>query len=55
LKHGRHFDYWNQPMNMRMRAYYLDCLEVGPCCYLVIHMETILRPLQMFYFHLWPI
>jgi hypothetical protein len=23
LKHGRHFDYWNQPLNMRMRFCYL--------------------------------
>jgi hypothetical protein len=46
LKHGRHFDYWNQPLNMRMRV-----------CYLVMYIENIhvLRPLQLFYFHLWPI
>jgi uncharacterized membrane protein len=24
LKHGRHFDYWNLPMNMRMYVCYLD-------------------------------
>jgi hypothetical protein len=24
-------------------------------CYLVIHIETLLRPLHLFYFHLWPI
>jgi hypothetical protein len=23
LKHGHHFDYWNQPLNMRMRVCYL--------------------------------
>jgi hypothetical protein len=44
LKHGRHFDYWNQPLNMRMRV-----------CYLVIYIENLLRPLLLFYFHLWPI
>jgi hypothetical protein len=25
------------------------------CCYLVIHIENLLHPLQMFYFHFWPI
>jgi hypothetical protein len=25
---------------MRMRVCYLDCHEVGLCCYLVIHIET---------------
>jgi hypothetical protein len=35
-KHGRHLDYWNQPLNMRMRVCYLDCHEAGPCCYLMI-------------------
>jgi hypothetical protein len=55
LKHGRHFDYWNQPLNMRIRVCYLDCLEAGLCCYLVIHIENLLLPLQLFYFHLWPI
>jgi hypothetical protein len=28
LKHGLHFDYWNQPLNMRMRVCYLDYQEV---------------------------
>jgi uncharacterized membrane protein len=55
LKHCRHFDYWNQHLNMRMRACYLDCLVAGLCCYLVIHIENLSRPLQLFYFHLWPI
>jgi hypothetical protein len=40
---------------MRMRVCYLDSHEGGLCCYLVIHIETLLRPLQLFYFHLWPI
>jgi hypothetical protein len=53
LKHGLHFDYWNQPLNMRIRVCYLDCHEFGLCCYLVIHIENLLRPLQLFYFHLW--
>jgi hypothetical protein len=34
LKHDRHFDYQNQPLNMRMRV----------CC-LVLHVEILLRPL----------
>jgi hypothetical protein len=32
----------------------VDCHEAGLCCYLVIHMENLLRPLQLLYFHLWP-
>jgi hypothetical protein len=40
---------------MNMRVCYLDCHEAGLCCYLVIHIENLLRPLQLFYFHLWPI
>jgi hypothetical protein len=55
LKHGRHFDYWNQSMNECMRVCYLDCHEAGLCCCLVIHIECLLCPLQLFYFHLWPI
>jgi hypothetical protein len=55
LMHGRHFDYCNQPLNMRMRVCYLHCHETGLCCYLVIHIDNLLRPLQLFYFHLWPI
>jgi hypothetical protein len=53
LKHGRHFDPRNQPLNIRIN--YLDCHEAGLCCYLVIHIENLLRPLQLLYFHLWPI
>jgi hypothetical protein len=34
---------------------YLDCHEAGLCCYLVIHIENLLRPLQLLYFHLRPI
>jgi hypothetical protein len=52
LKHGRHFDNWNQPLNMRMRVCYLYCHETGLCCYLLIHIENLLQP---FCFHLWPI
>jgi hypothetical protein len=40
---------------MRMRVCYLDYHEAGLCCYLVIHIGNVLRPLQLFYFHLWPI
>jgi hypothetical protein len=53
LKHGRHFDYWKQPQTMRMRVCYLDCYETGVCCYLVMHIENLLRPLQFFCFYLW--
>jgi hypothetical protein len=55
LKRGRHFDYWNQPLNMCMRAYYLGGNAAGLCSYLAIHIETLLHPLQLFYFQLWPI
>jgi hypothetical protein len=55
LKHGRHFDYWNQLLNMCLHICHLDCHEVGVCCYLVIHIENLLHPLQLFNFHLWPI
>jgi hypothetical protein len=55
IKHGRHFDYWNQPLNIGMRVCYLDGHEVGLCCYLVIHTENLLHALQLFYFHLWHI
>jgi hypothetical protein len=36
FKHGRHFDYWNQPLNMGMRVCYLDYHEAELYCYLVI-------------------
>jgi hypothetical protein len=48
LKHGCHFEYWNGPLNMYMRACYLDCHEAKLCCSLVIHIENLLRPLQLF-------
>jgi hypothetical protein len=54
-KHGRHFDYWNQPLNMYMRVCYLHCYEDRLRCYLVIHMVNLLCPLQLLYFHLWPV
>jgi hypothetical protein len=52
LTRGRYFDYRNQPLNMSMRLCYLDCHEAGLCCYLVMHIETQLHSLQLFYFHL---
>jgi hypothetical protein len=55
LKHRRRFDYSNKPLKMRMSVWYLYCHEVGLCCYLVTHTERLLHPLQLFYFHLWPI
>jgi hypothetical protein len=48
LKHGRQFNYWNQPLNMGLRVCYLDCHEAGLCCYLLIHITAV-------YFHMWPI
>jgi hypothetical protein len=53
LTHGYHFDYWNQPLSMRMHVCQLDCHEAGVCCYLVIIIENLLHQLQLFYFHLW--
>jgi hypothetical protein len=53
--YGRHFDYWNQPPNTRMRGWYLNRHQVGLCCYLVIQIENPLLPLLLFYSHLWPI
>jgi hypothetical protein len=55
LKHGRHFDYYNQLLSMRMLVFYLECNEAGICCYGLIHIENPLRPLQLFYFNLWHI
>jgi hypothetical protein len=54
LKLGRHFDYWNQPLNMCMRVCYLSW------SWTVLlpsdtHIENLLRPLQLFYFHLCPV
>jgi hypothetical protein len=40
---------------MSMRVSYIDCHEDGLCCYLAIRIENQLRPLQLLYFHLWPI
>jgi hypothetical protein len=54
LKHGRHFYYWNQHLNMSMRFCYLDYHDSGLCCYILIHIENLLRPLQLLYFNLWP-
>jgi hypothetical protein len=42
-------------LNLRMRVCYLDCHEAGLWCYLVIHIESPLRPIQLFYLYLWPI
>jgi hypothetical protein len=39
---------------MPVPACYLDCHEAR-LCYLVIHIENLLRPLHLFYLHLWPI
>jgi hypothetical protein len=42
-------------LNMRMRVCYLNCHEAWLCCYLLIHTENLLRPLELLYFQLWPI
>jgi hypothetical protein len=39
LNHYRHFDYRNQPLNMRV--YYVEFHEASLCCYLVIYMKPI--------------
>jgi hypothetical protein len=44
LKNGRHFDYWNQPLNVFMRVCYLGFHEAGLFCYIVIHTENLLHP-----------
>jgi hypothetical protein len=48
---GGHFDYWNERLNLRIRVCYLNCHEAGLCCYLEIHIENLLRPLEAFSFH----
>jgi uncharacterized membrane protein len=48
LKHGRHFDYRKQPLNMRVRVCYVGCHEAGLCCYLVIHIENLLVHFRCF-------
>jgi hypothetical protein len=35
-----------------LRVCYLGRHGTGQCCYLVIHTGNLLRPLQLFYFHL---
>jgi hypothetical protein len=47
FKNGRHFDYCNQLLNMRVCVCYLDCHEAGLYCSLVIEIENLLRPLQL--------
>jgi hypothetical protein len=55
LKQSRHFDHRNQPQDMRMRVCYVHCHEADLCSYLVIHIEILLHPLNLFYFNFWPI
>jgi hypothetical protein len=38
---------------MRMRVCYLDCHEGGFCFCLLVHIDNLLRPLQLFRFYLW--
>jgi hypothetical protein len=54
-KHGRHFYYWNQPLNMCMSRCYIDCYEAGLCCYLVITDRKPITSITAVYFHLWPV
>jgi hypothetical protein len=44
LMPSRHFDYCNQSLNKRMHV-----------CYLLIHIENLLHPLQLLYFSVCPI
>jgi hypothetical protein len=53
--HSWSINYWNQPLNMIMCVCYIDCDEAGLCCTLLIHLENLLHPLQLFYFLLRPI
>jgi hypothetical protein len=48
LKHVRQFYYSNQPLNMRMYVCYIDCYVAVVCCYLVIHIENLIRLLRLF-------
>jgi hypothetical protein len=43
LRHGRHFDYWNQPLNILICFCYLDCHETVLCCYLVMNIHVLYR------------
>jgi hypothetical protein len=36
------------PLYMCMHVFYLYCHEAGLCCYLVIHIGNLFRPLQLF-------
>jgi hypothetical protein len=54
LRPCRHFNYWNQPLNMSIHVCNLDCYDEGLCCYLVVQIGNLLRLLQLFYFNLWP-
>jgi hypothetical protein len=40
-------------LRQRSKDFYAARLLPRLCCYLVIHIETVLYPLQLFYFHLW--
>jgi hypothetical protein len=40
---------------LSMRLWYRDYHETGLCCYLVVHIENLLHPLQLFYLNLWPV
>jgi hypothetical protein len=53
LKHGCHFDYWDHLLSMRMRVCYLDSHEAGMYCHLLMYIENLLRPLELYHFHLW--
>jgi hypothetical protein len=55
FKHGRHFDNWNQPLNVYTHSCYLHRHEPGLCCYIVIHIENLSHPSWLFFFHLCPI
>jgi hypothetical protein len=42
LKQCRQFGYRKQPLNLRMRACYLDSHENGLRCYLVVHRKPVM-------------
>jgi hypothetical protein len=40
---------------VHMSVCYVDSHDAGLWCYLVIYIDNLLCPLQLSYFHLWPI
>jgi hypothetical protein len=45
----------NQHLNTCMDVCYLDCHKAGLCSNLMIHIEDLLRSLQLFFFNFWSV